>query len=227
MADVIITSFMELHQELQKYDSRKYIFRGISRTNYNLIPKVGRNLPSPYASAEDYESELIAEFKRLGALHLSRTPENDLEWLAIAQHHGLPTRLLDWTTNPLVAAFFAIEKSYESDSGIYVLQRQLLNSNIDPEFDLHYNEDDDEIKLFEPNHVTARIIAQRGLFTIHPGPTRSLESYAGISLNKLILKHQCKQQLRRILDSYGLNKAVLFPGLDGIAEYLTWSTAQS
>jgi hypothetical protein len=93
-----------------------HFFRGVRRNDYDLIPKIGRlTRPptsgvrlSPYPIANVDEKKIFDRFKVAARPFLSIVPDNDWDWLALAQHHGLPTRLLDWTTNPLVGLYFAI-----------------------------------------------------------------------------------------------------------------------
>jgi hypothetical protein len=57
---------------------------------------------------ERFEDDIFKSFKRKSRSYLSCIPEDDWEWLAVARHYGLPTRFLDWTKNPLVALYFAV-----------------------------------------------------------------------------------------------------------------------
>jgi hypothetical protein len=211
----IIESFEHLHELLA--NSYKFspvvVYRGVGNASYQLIPKVGR-LPKYDAALEE---DLLRLFRIHAAPYLATNPINPWEWLAIAQHHGLPTRLLDWTRNPLVAAYFAVEKDCEesSDSAIYAF-------SANDELDLETLPDPLKVTVegvVFPGHITPRIVAQSGLFTIHPNPTESLR---GPKVDKLIIPGSLRKDLKKILFAYGLHRGTLFPDLDGQADFISW-----
>ena len=82
-----------------------WVFRGHSSAAYELVPSVGRDMHTSRDRAK-YELSMFEMFCREARLLMVRVPSNDWEWLAFGQHHGLPTRLLDWTQSPLMALFF-------------------------------------------------------------------------------------------------------------------------
>lgn len=138
----------------------RWVFRGHSDINFKLIPSVGRGTPTS-VDREKYEKSLFDIFCREVRPYLSTLPRDDWEWLSIAQHHGLPTRLLDWTYNPLVALYFAVEKNYEADGALFALRatkKASSQAREDSPFQLQRS-----VKLY-PNVVTPRIRAQEGLF---------------------------------------------------------------
>src|SRR5438876_5503354 len=110
----------DIHQFLDEVlDKRQkpgdaWVFRGESDATWNLLPKIDRPEWASYRqrqgwSRAKHELWLLKEFKKSARPHLTIPPEDDWEWLATAQHHGLATRLLDWTANPLCALYFAVQ----------------------------------------------------------------------------------------------------------------------
>src|SRR5208283_4870979 len=84
------------------------LFRGVTDENHKLIPSIGRDTHEHTGGdIQSLENDLLCEFKRLTVPILKTRPESEFEWLFLAQHYGLPTRLLDWSSNPLVGLFFA------------------------------------------------------------------------------------------------------------------------
>lgn len=115
MKEYRIKSFTEFHEALEPYKkSNLWLFRGHSNPDWDLIPKAGRK---PYIGSNDeayFEGWLrrAVEFADLSTLDV-------WDSLAVAQHHGLATRLLDWSYNPLSAAFFAVSEEAETDAVVF------------------------------------------------------------------------------------------------------------
>lgn len=215
MAEKIeITSAINLLSTVfDKRQSFIFPYRGVSRAEYELIPKAGRFDGS--ISTEKSEKSFLHVFKREAIPYLKRVPENDWEYLFLAQHHGLSTRLLDWTKNPLVALYFAVEKDYDADCAIYTCKDRInqININIHPDpFKMR-----DEVFLIYPTHITSRIVAQSGIFTIHSNPQKA---YEPDNMVKFIIPSKYRSIIKSELLVLGIHRASLFPDLDGISYYL-------
>lgn len=218
MDDKRIDSFGALHDAVQEYGKTTIIFRGVKDINYGLVPKVGRYKKFKELSIETLEKEertMLRLFRERAWSTLPNAKSSDWEFLALAQHHGLPTRLLDWTRNPLVAAYFAVEEDHPGDSLIYAYHhRTFINVDRNPDpFKLK------TISKFIPNHITPRITAQTGLFTVHPDPRKPLESK---EIKRWVIPNSFRKELKRILDKYGVHRASLFPDLDGLSKHIGW-----
>lgn len=113
------------------YRTGNYIFRGISHPNQNN-PSILRSGNSHQVNLKEQEYSMLYEFIRLGAPHFSLNYDM-LDYVACAQHYGVPTRLLDWTRDPFVALYFAINKEKEEDQNyvIYVaeLKEQIITES--------------------------------------------------------------------------------------------------
>ena len=131
MEEVIVNSFSALHDQVQALDSKFAIFRGVTDASYPLLTTAGRMKIREEFQLREIEKHILRTFQERAVPFLEFQPKNDWEWLAIAQHHGLPTRLLDWTRNALVAAYFAVRKEFSGDSAIYVIREEMIVA--DPE----------------------------------------------------------------------------------------------
>jgi len=191
------------------------MFRGQADADWSVLPKAGR---PPYVERDDIA--YLESWKRKASEYIKFKPENEWEWLAIAQHHGLPTRLLDWSYNPLVAAFFSCLTEPDKDSAIYCL---LPNWTIYPDKakpGKHKN-----ISRYKPNMVASRIGLQSGLFTAHPEPSielsEGLEKKDKLEIHKI--KSAYKRQMLFELNHYGINKLTLMGDLDGLSAHMCWT----
>ena len=212
MRNVGIKSFEHFQAQVWKYyvSGKIKIYRGVRRASYELVPKVGRR---------DYslklEKDALEIFKNRSVPFVRKEPTNDWDWLAVAQHHGLPTRLLDWTQNPLVAAYFAVEGEDVEDSAVYIMGADWI---VDTKRDKSPFKIRD-VGVFLPSHITPRIAAQTGYFTVHSRTDRAID---GRRITKLIIPKRLRFEFRHKLHSYGIHRATLFPDLDGLARYVKW-----
>ena len=216
MKEIEIHSFGELHEIIESYDERTIMYRGVKSVKFPLIPKIGRIVPPrSIGSREVNEKEILRLFKERALRFIDFTPTSDWDWLALGQQHGLPTRLLDWTNNPLVACYFAVEEPSEDDRVIYAYQNQ---SYIDVEEypdPFRYR----QVGKFIPWHISPRITNQGGLFTIHPKP---YEQFVSDEMEKLIIPNRLRSNLKRTLNKYGVDRFSLFPSLDGLSSHIEW-----
>jgi hypothetical protein len=115
-----------------------------------------------------------------------------------------------------VAAYFAVEEEYSDDSVVYVYKGQET-------VDLDKEKSPFQVKQvmrYRPPHLSPRIVAQGGLFTVHPNPADNLLDSSEVS--KLIISKDAKREMKKILYKYGISRKTLFPGLDGLCADLDW-----
>jgi hypothetical protein len=214
--ETVVGSFADLHEVLSRYPKPDWIFRGHSEASWRLLPKIGR---PPFSRIE--EEDIFTAWKRRAVEFVEPIPRDDWDWLTIAQHHGLATRLLDWSFNPLAAAFFAVHEEVDSPAHIYALNygASIVDQSQEPD-PLKYI----GVGIFRPSAVARRISHQGGVFTVHGPPSIPLQKALADDqkIERVIIEKSYRGELLRELDHYGVNRVSLFPDLDGLSEYINW-----
>lgn len=216
-------SLSEFLAYLERLDikSSKAVFRGQDRRG-GLLPGIARDDPS--CNSKSLEIAMLGELDRLGA---SMLPPNltQLDKLVFAQHHGMKTRLLDWSQSALTALWFACSGRGSGDAYVYALGSSGLEMTagdyeVDP-FEL------DSTKVFLPRMTSARVNAQHGLFTIHRFSVKSerfvpLEDAEATKdrLIEFVVPASERPKLLSVLNTNGVNARTLFPDLDGLCRHL-------
>ena len=164
------------------------------------------------------ERRLFLDFRRHVPAHSNIDVTDYWNVLWLAQHHGVPTRLLDWTRSPLVATYFAVENNSDRDAAVWVVW------GLDSEAPLPQSPFDVVAPMkVAPLAISPRVQAQSSAFTVHPDG-RDVRQFLGTddAVLKITIRSAHRERIRRQLDFLGVNRASIFPDLDGLGTWLRW-----
>ena len=230
--------------ELQLFRSQ-YAFRGLSEADYRLETSLFRLI----GGRSDLERHLLRNFRKYAHRDVVER-DSTWYWLSVAQHHGLPTRLLDWTFSPYVAMHFATANTekFTTDGAIwavnYVSAHQYLPDKLKLELGREGSDvltvemlsqvadaldDFDALSpgrfavFFEPPSIDDRIVNQFALFSVMSNPKLILDEWLAERphlFRKIVIPAELKWEVRDKLDQANNNERVLFPGLDGLSSWM-------
>jgi hypothetical protein len=253
--DVVVKSWADLcervyegswQEDIRRFRSN-YAFRGLSDKDYRLISSFERNC----GDVIQLEYHLLRNFRKYARHDQVDIRDSPWRWLTLAQHHGLPTRLLDWTYSPFVAMHFATceTEKYDTDGVIWkldfvkanhLLPEPLINELTEASanaFTVGMLERalpdirsfdglsaEPIVAFFEPPSLDARIVNQFALFSVMSSPNANLEDWLdkhpGL-YRRIIIPKALKWEIRDKLDQANMTERMLFPGLDGLASWLS------
>ena len=221
MREYRIRSVNDIFEFFKRYRKSTYWkFRGHSREDWKLIPSAGR---APFRNISDME--LFNSWKVRAVAYLEHYNYSDWDLLAIAQHNGLPTRLLDWSSNPLIAIFFTFINDGDADGAIYAHYTKFkIDESTHPPFTPKIKKN----MRYRPRAVSNRIVNQFGYFTYHVNPSREMTSSNTYGeIEKIIIPAKIKQEAVFALNQFGINYLTIYPDLEGLSRQLSWHSANS
>jgi hypothetical protein len=253
MKTIVIRNWLDLQEKLfadtwQK-DLGRFRSNFVYRGGIGHAPKLEPGLINFGKKSYETEGHLLRNFKkyadRAGSSHQSLW-----NWLALAQHHGLPTRLLDWTYSPYVALHFATKDSEfaTQDSYIFCINYHRTNESLPSKLKLILKAEGSHVftadmldkaarslrqfdqlgkkqfvLFFEPPSLDDRILNQYALFSLMSRPTGNLLRWLERrkdSAMNLVIPASLKREARDKLDQANITERTLSPGLDGLCEWL-------
>jgi len=203
-----------------------------------------------YGGRAELEYHLLRNFAKYAQLGNVDLSHSDWRWMTLAQHYGLPTRLLDWTYSPFVAMHFATSETHKYDRDGVIWELDYVRANCflpSPLIDqlreaganvftigmleravLEIKQFDglapgELLVFFEPPSLDARIVNQFALFSVMSSPMANLEDWLLKHpglLRRTIIPRELKWEIRDKLDQANITERILFPGLDGLASWL-------
>jgi len=212
-------------------------WRGHADASWRLVPSVHRADHGP-----SYEANIAVKFAKRAPTRYPNTPPGDdlASWLFLMQHYGLPTRLLDWTESPLLAAYFAVSEEAHAakDGALWALDPFSMNGVTAGEEGLlqpyhpyteklvnlaftHGTATDPGVAAMLTDEIDLRMLVQQSGFTIH-GNAEALEARPDMAgrLAKYVIPAGAKDRIRRELASLGVRERSVFPDLEHLARDL-------
>lgn len=207
-----------------------FIYRG-QPEDKPLIPRLGRIVPA--RERVEIEKRMFAEFKRNCVAYTDLQPPNDWDFLALAQHHGLPTRLLDWTQSALTALWFAVAHDPVELNGklqnAVVWMLKTKTEDFINESDRRSPFSNGLTRIYKPRTIDRRIASQRGLFTVHHLLPKTaefvrFENHKDFKqrFRRFAIEADAFSEIRKHLHGCGVNHSTLFPDLAGLCSYIEW-----
>lgn len=204
------------------------IFRGQSE-DWILVPRIARER---VAFGTEDERAMLARFKRHAAPYVNPTDWSEWDWINVARHHGLPTRLLDFTINPLAALWFAVSETSTANAVVWAV-RYGSNDMVD-EACTPFTYGGIPARVQIPKHVTQRITAQGSVFVCLPPseapgarpeylPFDQRRDYGTFEFAKVLIPGEHRARLLDSVEQCGITAAALMPGLEGVAATLAGS----
>lgn len=223
-----ISSLKELQDIIIKFPSSHYfggwLYRGQADQSWELKPKAGRE---PHYVNANYTHRLHA-WCREAIAYTKDFPDNEWEQMALAQHHGLATNLLDWTGNPLAAMYFACSELGNKNGAMYCyFPTQYVTETNTPTLNNYKN-----VVGYIPRIINPRLKNQNPFFTFHPDakicitPRKLQKPFSGQQLKIITIDKSAKSLILEELNLYGINRKFLFPDLDGLSAHYNWLIAK-
>ena len=233
---------------MQRFRS-PYAFRGLASAEHQLSNSLIR-LAAGRIDISKLELSLIRNFRKYAHAQAAAPIDSIWHWLALGQHHGLPTRLVDWTYSPFVALHFATERpaDFATDGLIWCVNFVEANRLLPPRLKSILEEEHSDtftvemltqfptlraldalgqdvpfVIFMEPPSLDTRILNQFALFSLLPSPAARLDQWLESHpklFRKVMVPAALKWEVRDKLDQANINERTFFPGLDGLSRWL-------
>lgn len=245
---IIDLLFKQKYSENIDRHRSSFLYRGLTDSSYKLETSLQRNCKT---KQYDIEKPILRNFTKYASIEQPNLKNSVWSQLIIGQHHGLPTRLLDWTYSPLIGLHFAtgendFSKIGSCDCVLWEIDIEEINSLLPKKYQkiLHENSaylftvdmldnfsldqydidmTDKSFILLEPPSIDQRIINQYSYFSVMPQNIKDFEQFLDNytkNTTKYIINKNLKWQIRDMLDQMNINERIIYPGLDGLSQWL-------
>ncbi len=227
-----------------------FIYRGLAKSIFNLSTSLNRNCKH---LQEELESSILRNFTKYAITEDPTLLDSVWKQMILGQHHGLPTRLLDWTYSPLTAMHFAttennLDKMDKHDCVVWKIDIEEIHRTLPAEYysllesenagfftvemmnkiapttaDYDRAMGKDAMVIIEPPSIDPRIINQYSYFSIIPSGMDDIEQFLADHTEntvRYIIPAALRWRIRDMLDQLNINERIVYPGLDGLSEWL-------